>query len=191
MTDVPLRLHATSYSHPLHKGFFYPTAGSAQYRPVPDQDKEPTLAAHTESLEYDSRRARKGRYALRTRQIQHRPDAPEKASTEPADVTLRLRADKARSELKPHLKLDITFWLAVTFLLGSSVWVVNGEITRRNSSQSACSESNRLVCHQGLPSFFPSTWTTSRTRYRSTRRISRPLPAWRSLAESSLRSGVG
>lgn len=132
MEEVPLRLHATDYNHPLHKGLFYPTTGKAAYHPY--HDKDATDSAQTESLEYESRRARKGRYALKTHHILHRPDAPHKPSTEPVSVNLRVRRNTTRSGFKPHLKLDITFWLAVTFLLGSSVWVVSGELAMSKTS---------------------------------------------------------
>jgi hypothetical protein len=39
-------------------------------------------------------------------------------------VTLRVQTQK---KTKPHLILDVTFWLAVTFTFGSAIWVVNGE----------------------------------------------------------------
>jgi hypothetical protein len=130
MAGAPLRLHATTYDHPLHKRFFYPTTGSAQYH-IDSKDGSTALdRSHsqlTDQLQYNSRRARKGRHALRTHHIQHHPAGSGKPSTGPATVTVRLRVDTVRSELKPHLKPDITFWLAVTFVLGSSVWVVNGE----------------------------------------------------------------
>ena len=32
------------------------------------------------------------------------------------------------SELKPGLRADISFWVAVAFTLGSAVWVVNGRL---------------------------------------------------------------
>lgn len=130
MTGAPLRLRATEFDHPLHKRFFYPTTGSARYH-LDTEDGSAGLdrsyPRDTDRLQYDSRRARKGRHALKTHHIQHHPEGSDKPLTAPTDVTVRVRVDSVRSEFKPHLNLDITFWLAVTFVLGSSVWVVNGE----------------------------------------------------------------
>jgi hypothetical protein len=141
MTGTPsLRLHTTTFDHPLHKRFFYPTTGSARYRLDANNyvKKDPTVQGFYEypqhtgigegQLKYNSRKARKGRHALKTHHIQHHPEGSDKPSTSPANVTVRV--DSVRSEFKPHLKLDITFWLAVTFVLGSSVWVVNGKSDR-------------------------------------------------------------
>jgi len=136
MTGAPLRLRTTTFDHPLHKRFFYPTTGSAQYH-IDTKDGSKTVDGPNpqlkDQLRYSSRRARKGRDALKTHHIQHQPEEPERPSTIPAKVTVRLRVDTVESELKPHLKLDITFWLAVTFVLGSSVWVVNGELSEDES----------------------------------------------------------
>ncbi|KAH8088200.1 hypothetical protein HD553DRAFT_269127 [Filobasidium floriforme] len=131
----PLRLHTTTFDHPLHKRFFYPTTGIARYRldannntirkgTTNQSSYESPRQTGTGRLEYNSRKARKARLALKTHHIQHHPDGSDKPSTSPANVTVRV--DSVRSEFKPHLKLDITFWLAVTFVLGSCVWVVNG-----------------------------------------------------------------
>lgn len=143
----PLRLHTTTFDHPLHKRFFYPTTGSAQYRldaknntirkgTTNQSSYESPRQTGTGRLEYNSRKARKARHALKTHHIQHHPEGSDKPSTSPANVTVRV--DSVRSEFKPHLKLDITFWLAVTFVLGSSVWVVNGKSDRVVSSSSCC-----------------------------------------------------
>lgn len=137
---LPLRLHTTTFDHPLHKRFFYPTTGSARYRLDANNNVKKGTTVHglyeypqqpgngEGQLKYNSRKARKARHALKTHHIQHHPEGSEKPSTVPANVAVRV--DSVRSEFKPHLKLDITFWLAVTFVLGSSVWVVNGKSDR-------------------------------------------------------------
>ncbi|KAL7420717.1 hypothetical protein Q5752_004668 [Cryptotrichosporon argae] len=66
--------------------------------------------------EWQSRRARKGRYAPRARRIQ---DGGK-------EETVFLRVKEAEHHLKPHLTLDISWWVAVAFTFGSAVWVVNG-----------------------------------------------------------------
>jgi hypothetical protein len=141
MTAIPpLRLHTTTFDHPIHKRFFYPTTGSAQYRLDGNNNVKKGTTVHglyeypqqtgngEGQLNYNSRKARKARHALKTHHIQHHPDGSDKPSTSPANVTVRVKT--VQSELKPHLKLDITFWLAVTFVLGSCVWVVNGKSDR-------------------------------------------------------------
>ena len=88
--------------------------------------------------EWTSRRARKGRYAPKS----HHGSVPtfaeatkkhyrgdglggvEKAESEVRCLTLRLNEGWG---LKPHLIVDVSFWIAIAFTFGSMVWVVNGE----------------------------------------------------------------
>ncbi|WWC57546.1 uncharacterized protein I303_100078 [Kwoniella dejecticola CBS 10117] len=84
---------------------------------------------------WNSRRARKGRYSPKTHTI-HYTKTPSRADTdiekaskdreERVESIAISRIKKEESQLKPNLRLDITFWLAVAFTLGSTVWVVNG-----------------------------------------------------------------
>lgn len=37
-----------------------------------------------------------------------------------------LRVKAIEADIKPHLELDISFWVAVAFTFGSAIWVVNG-----------------------------------------------------------------
>jgi hypothetical protein len=129
------KIDSTEYSHPLHKRVFYPTTGNAQLQSTSFNTK--SGIAHGSSLKYHSRKARKGRYALKTHHIEHHAPAPGKIAAEPTGLQLRVKT--VESEFKPHLKLDISFWLAVTFVLGSIVWVINGEHT----SSSFCVKSAR------------------------------------------------
>ena len=70
--------------------------------------------------EWQSRRARKGRYAPKSANVDWSG-----ASREARLVEGRVR--RVESELKPGLRADISFWVAVAFTFGSAVWVVNGE----------------------------------------------------------------
>lgn len=70
------------------------------------------------TVEWQSRRARKGRYSSK----RHHLATGDSSSA----VSIRLRS--LEDELKPHLTLDVSFWVAVFFTLGSVVWVVNGTL---------------------------------------------------------------
>jgi hypothetical protein len=41
--------------------------------------------------------------------------------------TMYLRLQNVHDELKPHITVDVSFWVAVTFTFGSAAWVINGE----------------------------------------------------------------
>jgi hypothetical protein len=68
--------------------------------------------------EWQSRRARKGRYQPVTVHVTHYDGVLH-------HVEMRLR--RLDSEIKPHLIGDISFWVAFMFFTGSIVWVANGE----------------------------------------------------------------
>jgi hypothetical protein len=86
------------------------------------------------NVTWRSRRSRKARYSpvshIIASENQHKRSAAGQAISEGADeaekiiVALRIQTE---FHLRPHLILDVTFWLAVTFTFGSAVWVVNGE----------------------------------------------------------------
>ena len=89
-----------------------------------------------------SRRSRKRRYSPVTHLIANEhsinlPSAEEQGNRgallgKKSLVALRIQTER---KIKPHLILDVTFWLAVTFTFGSAIWVVNGEsIVRERSS---------------------------------------------------------
>ena len=67
---------------------------------------------------WQSRRARKGRYSPKTAHVHLSPGSGGQ------DISGRVR--HLESELKPGLRADISFWVAVAFTFGSMVWVVNG-----------------------------------------------------------------
>ncbi|WVQ94132.1 hypothetical protein IAU59_001210 [Kwoniella sp. CBS 9459] len=88
---------------------------------------------------WSSRRARKGRYSPKVSKVHYIGPSSTVPQAGPLDVEKgkgkevekmervaygRLKAEETK--FKPHLKADISFWLAVAFTLGSAVWVVNG-----------------------------------------------------------------
>ncbi len=70
------------------------------------------------SHSWQSRRQRKGRYAIKPARILN------SASEQVHEVMGRVRG--LETKLKPGLRADISFWLAVTFTFGSAIWVING-----------------------------------------------------------------
>ena len=89
--------------------------------------------SHAPVAEWQSRRARKGRYAPKTAtvhwgspSISTRPeDAVEKEAKVAKEIVGRVK--KSGGDLKPGLRMDISWWEAVSFTFGSAVWVINGE----------------------------------------------------------------
>ncbi|KIR30948.1 hypothetical protein I309_00301 [Cryptococcus deuterogattii LA55] len=91
---------------------------------------------------WSSRRARKGRYAPKQANIQYvRHGTPEeekgqveeekgkekKATVERMEHMAVARMRKVEdARLRPHLEMDVSFWVAVSFTLGSAIWVING-----------------------------------------------------------------
>lgn len=81
---------------------------------------------------WQSRRARRARYAAKPHSIHDAPDDAARGPSGPGigrevGRTVYLRMQSLEEELKPHLMVDISFWVAVAFTFGSAVWVVNGE----------------------------------------------------------------
>jgi len=74
--------------------------------------------AQGRTVEYQSRRARKGRYKPQPHHVYH------EGKTKP----VFLRVPKPEIALTPHLIVDVSFWVAATFTFGSAVWVVYGEL---------------------------------------------------------------
>lgn len=100
---------------------------------------------------WSSRRARKGRYAPKQANIHYvRHEKPEEEKGQVEDdkskekkVTVEQMEQMAvarirRTEdirLRPHFKADVSFWVAVSFTLGSAVWVINGMYLRLVGSE--------------------------------------------------------
>ncbi|XAO22397.1 hypothetical protein I312_101167 [Cryptococcus bacillisporus CA1280] len=95
-----------------------------------------------EAGSWSSRRARKGRYAPKQANMHYvRHGTPEeekgqvgdekgkekKATVERMEHMAVARMRKVEdARLRPHLEMDVSFWLAVSFTLGSAIWVING-----------------------------------------------------------------
>jgi hypothetical protein len=87
---------------------------------------------------WSSRRARKGRYAPKLHNTHWTPPSSTSASGEKGEGggerisrLIESRVKRVDDELKPGLRLDISFWVAVAFVVGSMVWVVNGMFDER------------------------------------------------------------
>jgi hypothetical protein len=129
---APASLHIQQH-HGLSGGRFNPT-----HLHLVDSDGR--------EVEWQSRRARKRRYAAKSHHIGQNGHVVE---------GIALRVQSLGDQLKPHLMYDVSFWIAVWFTLGSTVWVINGELS-----------SEKLVCltHQKgfltwLPFIYPSVGT--------------------------------
>ncbi|RSH84033.1 hypothetical protein EHS25_005278 [Saitozyma podzolica] len=96
-------------------------------------------AAKGKGATWQSRRARRARYAAKPHSIHDAPDearrsggrglgGPGPGEGHKAGRTVYLRVQSLEQELRPHLMVDISFWVAVAFTFGSAVWVVNGFI---------------------------------------------------------------
>jgi hypothetical protein len=80
-----------------------------------------STSAPDQSVTWQSRRARKGRYAPKATHVYHH---------ETQKLALTARVWEKGTRMKPGFYLDISWWLAFTFTFGSAVWVVNGESRR-------------------------------------------------------------
>lgn len=92
--------------------------------------------------DWSSRRARKGRYAPKQANIHYvrhgKPeeekgqveDGKSKEKKETVERMEQMAVARIRKtgdiRLRPIFKMDVSFWVAVTFTLGSVVWVING-----------------------------------------------------------------
>jgi len=102
-----------------------------------------TLGSTSDSKElrhavWQSRWSRKARYSPVPHIIANDPSPEELLTNQQVRaprsiaVTLRIQTQKT---IRPHLILDVTFWLAVTFTFGSAIWVINGESALAKSSR--------------------------------------------------------
>lgn len=149
--------HITYHSTPLRSlHFFQPTL--VHLHPTDTTTSTPTSEGgdrgkyHLDdnSLVYNSRKARKGRYQTHSTHVHHsglashfrrstsidqpqqQPSTREIGKLKRSDswlgrANIRISGKGGRNRFKPHLDADVSFWIAVLFTLGSCVWVVNGE----------------------------------------------------------------
>lgn len=101
--------------------------------------------------DWSSRRARKGRYAPKQANIHYvrhgKPeeekgqveDGKSKEKKETVERMEQMAVARIRKtgdiRLGPIFKMDVSFWVAVTFTLGSVVWVINGMSLQLVSSE--------------------------------------------------------
>ena len=98
--------------------FFHPTR--ADFTPHPSIPK--TGAPTPSASHWSSRASRKNRFTLDVFRVRHHPVKElEKGPTGLVPVKQRLQHPTSR--LKVHLAWDISFWVAILFVLGSTVWV--------------------------------------------------------------------
>jgi len=103
--------HASNLHHPL--GFFHPTR--AEFEPGQGQGEPWT---------WNSRASRKNRFTSDVVHVSHHDETTDlKHST---SLVVEQRLKHPETKLKPHLSWDISFWVAVIFVLGSTAWIVNG-----------------------------------------------------------------
>lgn len=110
------------FLHPTHALFSSPSPSAEGSRIV-------DYPAH-----WSSRASRKNRFAARPLRVVHsdprmkNADSPERELVEKDPVTIEQRLHHPHARFKLHLTWDISFWVAVTFILGSTFWVINGFI---------------------------------------------------------------
>ncbi|CDO76411.1 hypothetical protein BN946_scf184937.g25 [Trametes cinnabarina] len=111
--------------------FFYPTR--AVFVPHANADDVQGSLDRAPSAHWSSRASRKNRYARRPIHVMAHPPADERRTHDISLphkelVLLEQRVRNSQSQYKVHLAWDISFWVAVVFVLGSIIWVVNGFI---------------------------------------------------------------
>ncbi|OSC98858.1 hypothetical protein PYCCODRAFT_1396225 [Trametes coccinea BRFM310] len=120
--------HPHAVTRPLP--FFHPTR--AVFTPHANSDEDIHGIPHrAPSAHWSSRASRKNRYARRPIQVGAQPAARERETQDISLphkelVLLEQRVRHSETRFKVHLTWDISFWVAVVFVLGSTIWVVNG-----------------------------------------------------------------
>ncbi|THH16050.1 hypothetical protein EUX98_g9364 [Antrodiella citrinella] len=102
--------------HPTRAKFF-PRA-EVSHRAV----NGPLASTLSQSSEWNLRASRKGRFRSSSIHVRHHPG--EARTIREVLVSQRLR--HPHSNLKVHLTWDVSFWVAIVFVLGSAAWIVNG-----------------------------------------------------------------
>lgn len=121
-TSHPERPHYSTHQRNVTKplGFFHPT--HAEFEPS---------EAKRASFSWDSRTSRKNRVAPTRFHLRHHSgsmDSKDKEATtvkamSVRSVSVEQRLRHPHTHLKVHLTWDISFWVAVVFVLGSAAWV--------------------------------------------------------------------
>jgi hypothetical protein len=118
----------TPYSHRITRPFgtyFHPTRATfASSQTVNEMQR-------MEPPRWSSRASRKRRYRQTSTPLsRNSPSCSEQQDSHipAAHVTLSQRVKHPHSQLKPHLRWDISLWVAVAFVLGSAAWICNGHL---------------------------------------------------------------
>lgn len=132
--EVEASRHVVVRSHRCLHPFFTPT--HLVLDPKSDGRSDERSAV------WQSRRSRKARYAPIHHMVSSQNGSGSMSRSHNADETAteleKIMVDfrvQTRTMVKPHLILDVTFWLAVTFTLGSAIWVVNGRLRMHSRAQ--------------------------------------------------------
>ncbi|KAI0354071.1 hypothetical protein OH77DRAFT_1426489 [Trametes cingulata] len=83
------------------------------------------------STHWSSRASRKNRYSRRPIRVTRRPAKRDESLQEVSSphkevILLEQKVRHSESHFKVHLTWDISFWVAVIFVLGSTAWIING-----------------------------------------------------------------
>ena len=119
-------LHSYFSTHPVHTmrplPFFHPTR--AEFIRHPSRHDQPRYTA-VPSTRWSSRASRKNRYSPGVMNIRKsREITDEKRTPSISSLTLvEQRVRHPQTKLKVHLTWDVSFWVALTLVLGSSAWV--------------------------------------------------------------------
>ena len=111
--------HPSRTTRPLR--FFHPT--SAEFIRQASGDGTPDVRP---SSHWSSRASRKNRYSsamVHVRRSHEDENKREKSTRSPSLVVVEQRLRHPHTRLKAHITLDISFWVALAFVLGSSAWV--------------------------------------------------------------------
>ncbi|EKM60732.1 uncharacterized protein PHACADRAFT_203884 [Phanerochaete carnosa HHB-10118-sp] len=121
---LSLHPHPSQIARPLP--FFHPTHALF----VPSETSQP--GEPTNSTHWSSRASRKNRYTPKHVPLQRYQDASrptdEKMQQHHTVMLTEKRLRHPYTMLKVHLVWDVSFWVAVAFVIGSAAWICNGHL---------------------------------------------------------------
>ena len=158
--------HFSTHSTGLHRPFrfFHPTR--AQFSPrLPEQILDVKTSDFDAASHWSSRASRKNRYTPDVVHVRHHPLDSENVPSEVVLVEQRLR--HPTSKIKVHLTWDISFWVAVLFVIGSTVWVSRNiiSIDFKNPTLSASAHQTEFLGREWFLSSFAFNGTKRGTPY--------------------------
>ncbi|KAJ3548916.1 hypothetical protein NM688_g5233 [Phlebia brevispora] len=128
LTASHFSVHPDHATRPIR--FFHPTrAEFLKHEVSPGAPGAPIQGASR----WSSRASRKNRYTSEPLHVHRRHDAEAISGEKPPSraaslILIEQRLRHPHTRLKVHLTWDVSFWVAVTFVLGSAAWIVNGFI---------------------------------------------------------------